>query len=144
VNVELVGKTDGWLHLTVSDDGRGMPAATPPTAGRGLQIMRYRAALIGASVSIRPGDKRGTVVSCSLRLPSPPAQGETQTRPAPAGDVVSRRKASPPAPLKRKAAQREPVAPAPAATLPAAKRATASAPLTNRKRPDRQRKAGRS
>lgn len=77
VDVELSGTADGWLTLNVTDDGSGMPASLPPTAGRGLQIMRYRAALIGASIAVRGGATGGTVVACTLRLPYQPAASDS-------------------------------------------------------------------
>jgi PAS domain S-box-containing protein len=70
VNLSLATAADEWLTLTVTDDGRGLPAAPQPEAsGRGLQIMKYRACLIGATLTIRPGASGGTVVSCTLRVP---------------------------------------------------------------------------
>jgi PAS domain S-box-containing protein len=69
IEVRLNGTPDGWLTLTVSDNGKGIPAALPETEGRGLQIMQYRAALIGATVVIRPGKRGGTIVTCRLRVP---------------------------------------------------------------------------
>jgi signal transduction histidine kinase len=33
----------------------------------GMQTMRYRARMIGASFDIRPNPRRGTVVTCTLR-----------------------------------------------------------------------------
>jgi len=32
----------------------------------GMQIMRYRAAMIGATLSIQPGPSGGTIVTCSV------------------------------------------------------------------------------
>jgi PAS domain S-box-containing protein len=50
--------------LRVQDDGIGWnESATRPT-GLGLQIMRYRANMIGGSLDVRRGDTGGTVVCC--------------------------------------------------------------------------------
>ncbi len=54
-------------ELTVSDDGRGLTAARPDS--HGLQIMRERAQLIGAGLTIDPGPLGGVV----LRVCLPPA-----------------------------------------------------------------------
>jgi len=58
---------DRHLDLTIVDDGRGISGKTLQQPGIGLQIMRYRARMIGAEVSIaRLGSEGGTVVTCSL------------------------------------------------------------------------------
>lgn len=58
----------GRLLLEVSDDGAGFPAKKK-ASGVGLGVMRHRAGLIGAelTVSSRPG--AGVTVSCSVPLP---------------------------------------------------------------------------
>ena len=71
VRVELT-RNDGGLRLLVQDDGVGMP----PDAGHegmGLRIMRYRAELMGGSLSIGPAAGGGTVVTCTLPLAAPDA-----------------------------------------------------------------------
>ena len=53
------------LAMYVYDDGRGMvPSNCSP--GMGLRIMRYRAAAIGATLTITPNDDGGTLMSCIL------------------------------------------------------------------------------
>jgi signal transduction histidine kinase len=54
------------LTLTIEDDGRGLPATRESNAGSGLRIMRYRAELIGATLSVGPAQPRGTIVNCLL------------------------------------------------------------------------------
>ena len=54
------------LTLSVSDDGVGIPKNVKPNGGLGLQIMDYRAKIIGANLDIQPGRKGGTIVTCSL------------------------------------------------------------------------------
>jgi two-component system CheB/CheR fusion protein len=56
----------GILELRVVDDGVGL-AATGATDGMGLRIMRYRAASIGASLTIESAASGGTMVRCRLR-----------------------------------------------------------------------------
>jgi two-component system CheB/CheR fusion protein len=58
----------GVLRLSIADDGIGIPP-TEPGDGAGLRIMRYRAASVGASLTVERGATGGTVVTCSLRQP---------------------------------------------------------------------------
>jgi nitrate/nitrite-specific signal transduction histidine kinase len=51
--------------LEIADTGIGI-SDQREALGRGLQIMAYRAGLIGAVLSIRRSDSGGTLVSCSL------------------------------------------------------------------------------
>lgn len=50
------------VRLDIEDDGIGLPQPPSPT-GMGLKIMQFRAATIGARLSLRPGDHGGTLVS---------------------------------------------------------------------------------
>jgi two-component system CheB/CheR fusion protein len=71
------------LALSVQDDGTGMPAAPTENQGLGLRIMRNRAAIIGAALTIGPARPTGTVVTCALpRKNHEPEQGAT-ARPGP-------------------------------------------------------------
>jgi signal transduction histidine kinase len=65
---------EGELELTVSDDGRGIPAGARP--GVGLAGMRERAALLGGQLEVGPGATAGTEVRLSLSL-----QGELKEAP---------------------------------------------------------------
>jgi PAS domain S-box-containing protein len=58
--------TDGGLVVSVQDDGIGMSASPTEHQGLGLRIMRNRAALLGAKLTIAPAQPRGTVVTCVL------------------------------------------------------------------------------
>ncbi len=55
---------EGLLELIVRDDGRG--GATDRKDGLGLQIMRHRAAVIGAGLYIESTTGEGTTVSCRV------------------------------------------------------------------------------
>jgi PAS domain S-box-containing protein len=59
-------KSGDALHLTVSDDGCGLDLARP-TDGIGLQIMEYRAKLIGAVITIDTTHQHGTTVRIQLK-----------------------------------------------------------------------------
>jgi two-component system, LuxR family, sensor kinase FixL len=59
-------KESGRLQLRVADDGVGLPGEPSKVAGIGMGIMRYRASLIGATLSIRSSKGKGTVVTCTL------------------------------------------------------------------------------
>jgi PAS domain S-box-containing protein len=59
-------QTDARLALDVQDDGCGMPTQPVESQGLGLRIMRNRAAIIGAILSIEPASPTGTLVRCIL------------------------------------------------------------------------------
>lgn len=62
----------GQVKLEVRDDGVGFdPAKLQATAG-GLNIMRYRADLIRASLTLKSAPGEGTLVTCVLTLTDPP------------------------------------------------------------------------
>ena len=52
--------------LSVRDDGKGISPAARQAEGMGLKTMRFRAALIGATLSIAPVKKGGTLLTCRL------------------------------------------------------------------------------
>lgn len=54
------------VTLRIQDDGTGITAQATPAKGMGLQIMRYRASLIHATLTVEPGKAGGTVLTCSL------------------------------------------------------------------------------
>ena len=71
VDLELRHDGDN-LSLSISDNGAGFAPGggqTGPTensVGIGLQTMAYRAKLINAILDVRPGPRRGIVVTCSI------------------------------------------------------------------------------
>ena len=59
-------QADDTLTLNIEDDGVGVPDAPDGTQGLGIRLMRHRASLIGASLTIRPNTPTGTVVTCAV------------------------------------------------------------------------------
>ena len=58
--------------LAITDDGLGLTETFLKNKGTGLQIMKYRAATIGASLEIGRAGRRGMCVSCSFsKQPGP-------------------------------------------------------------------------
>jgi two-component system sensor kinase FixL len=58
---------DEQITLSIRDDGTGFSPPHPAGHGMGLRIMKYRAGMIGASLSVRPEVGNGTLVSCTFR-----------------------------------------------------------------------------
>ncbi len=64
ITIELLKRKES-IQLHISDDGTGFPVNTPK-AGIGLQIMQYRAKMIGASFDIKSDAGSGTTVQVRL------------------------------------------------------------------------------
>ncbi len=64
IEVQLEAMQDTFT-LRIRDDGVGV--AADAREGLGQQIMRSRASVIGATLTIEPGADRGTVVTCTLK-----------------------------------------------------------------------------
>jgi PAS domain S-box-containing protein len=64
-----LSRTAGLGVLMIEDDGIGPPSAPPGHGGLGLQIMSYRANMIGGRLSMDRRESGGTIVSCYF--PSP-------------------------------------------------------------------------
>ncbi len=64
------------ITVSVRDDGIGFPEVLPEKKGMGLQTMRYRAALIGATLSVLRLPTGGTRVDCALRKAEGILRGE--------------------------------------------------------------------
>jgi two-component system, chemotaxis family, CheB/CheR fusion protein len=65
---------DHSVTLRVQDDGVGLPQPPINTKGMGLKIMRYRAGLINAHLSVAPSERAGTMVSCTCSKGAPYGQ----------------------------------------------------------------------
>jgi PAS domain S-box-containing protein len=65
-NIRISLHVDSQLVLRVQCDGIGMPTRPETKGGLGLRIMRNRAAIIGAHLTIEPTEPSGTTVTCRL------------------------------------------------------------------------------
>ncbi len=65
IEIRLAKERRGLL-LSVRDTGKGIAAKKKTGVGLGLDIMRYRAGLIGATLWIDSQPRRGTTVNCLL------------------------------------------------------------------------------
>ena len=73
--------------LRVSDDGRGFDAAVSGgRGGMGLNIMRYRARMIGGTLEVYPNTPTGTVVACTVQAGAP-VSAEAAAAPPPVGGL---------------------------------------------------------
>ena len=60
---------DDRIRLTIEDDGVGLRHPSHPPLGMGFNIMRYRAMVIGGSLSVQPAPTGGTLVCCAIPAP---------------------------------------------------------------------------
>lgn len=67
----IVSGDDRQVTLRVRDDGVGMPFEEPAWGRMGLSIMRYRARIIHASLTILPVQEGGTEVRCEVAREAP-------------------------------------------------------------------------
>ncbi len=52
----------GWLNLSITDNGRGLPPAEERSAGMGLRSMQYRAGMLAGSLELASTPGEGTTV----------------------------------------------------------------------------------
>jgi PAS domain S-box-containing protein len=67
--ITLSGKDD-VIELLIDDDGKGMPDHMP-SEGIGLQIMTYRAKMIGANLNIESTPRKGTRIHARIKKDLP-------------------------------------------------------------------------
>jgi signal transduction histidine kinase len=61
----------GWIYLGISDNGAGFsPDKTPASNGMGLRIMKFRAEMIGGTLTIERNANGGMVVMCTAPNPA--------------------------------------------------------------------------
>ena len=58
---------NGRITMTIKNNGKDFPEVLESDKGMGLQIMDYRASVIGANLNINSGENGGTCVMCSLK-----------------------------------------------------------------------------
>ena len=68
----------GCGTLVIRDDGKGLLEPAPGHAGMGLQIMKYRADMIGGAVEISGDKSQGTTVTCSFPLSDKDRKSKTK------------------------------------------------------------------
>jgi signal transduction histidine kinase len=59
------------LRLQIADDGQGLPSRRRAGRGMGLEVMRHRAHVIGATLEISSKPSAGVKVTCTLPLKAP-------------------------------------------------------------------------
>jgi len=69
IRIHLFAEAQG-LRLEVEDDGSGIHAHSHNPEGMGLNIMEYRARMIGGSLRVASSPSGGTVVSCHIAIPA--------------------------------------------------------------------------
>lgn len=67
VHIKINGGADS-IVLTVVDDGKGFPILPRKDGGMGMRTMRYRAQMIGASITMSAPDPRGATLRCIVPL----------------------------------------------------------------------------
>jgi PAS domain S-box-containing protein len=73
IKIELVDALE-IITLTVQNNGLIVSKTRSFKDGIGLRIMRYRAKMIGGSLTFRSDAKRGTMVVCAIHLPVAPLE----------------------------------------------------------------------
>lgn len=61
----VLSSENGVLTMAIQDDGIGLQTPVPRKKGMGLQVMKYRAGIIGGSIDVRKSE-HGTRVTCTL------------------------------------------------------------------------------
>ena len=64
-----LGKSGSNLVLVIHDDGSGIVTGQPMHQGMGLRNMKYRASIIGGSLTL-DGGKSGAILTCTFPQPS--------------------------------------------------------------------------
>jgi two-component system CheB/CheR fusion protein len=59
---------NGYGTLTIDNDGRTLSGSSQDNSGMGMQIMNYRARMIGGSLKVESGADRGVTIQCIFPL----------------------------------------------------------------------------
>src|ERR1700677_4616690 len=65
--IRLSGK-NGTAVLSIQDDGEGLPKKTDTSPTVGLNIMNYRADMVGGSLKVQSNPERGVTVTCTFPI----------------------------------------------------------------------------
>ena len=65
--IRLSGKS-GTGMLSIQDDGEGFPKQPANSPGVGLNIMNYRADMVGGSLKVQSNPERGVTVTCTFPI----------------------------------------------------------------------------
>jgi PAS domain S-box-containing protein len=65
--IRLSGKSGAGM-LSIQDDGEGFPKQPANPPGVGLNIMNYRADMVGGSLKVQPNPERGITVTCTFPI----------------------------------------------------------------------------
>ena len=69
-NIEIsLSARKGNGTLRIENDGSSLPENAMNRSGMGMQIMHYRARMIGGSLTVRSGDMFGVTITCMFPLP---------------------------------------------------------------------------
>ena len=82
-NIRITLKHNHALVLRVQDDGIGVTTLPTGNAGLGLRIMRNRAAIIGARLTIEPAEPSGTLITCALTRKNHEQHQDSEASPGP-------------------------------------------------------------
>ena len=66
-------RRENQVEMRIKDNGTGIPDHSVPGRGTGMGLltMSHRARMLGGSLSVEPGKKGGTVVTCIIPLTCP-------------------------------------------------------------------------
>jgi two-component system CheB/CheR fusion protein len=67
------------IRLRVQDDGSGFDASAHAGPGMGVNIMNYRARIIGGTLDIQSSPGEGTTVTCTLPRTAHAAEAQKET-----------------------------------------------------------------
>lgn len=79
-----LAEADGWLQLSVRDDGCGFDPGSVPPGHHGLLGMRYRIESLGGSLELHSAPGAGTLVLARLPASRPTARAPEGRQPQPA------------------------------------------------------------
>jgi len=66
LTIHLSQRNGAWC-LQVTDNGQGLPKTRPERQGMGLEVMKHRASVIGAELSVESSPGQGVTILCRLR-----------------------------------------------------------------------------